>query len=90
MKKFATLFNQELVTRFTKSNRRESYHTICTTYQTDISDELRDALRQLLATKPDLEKLENCLNECSPKEVIIHVCYLNEKELRVLILRAPK
>ena len=46
MKRFAILFNKELVTRFLESNRREYYHTICTTYQTDISDELRDSLRE--------------------------------------------
>ena len=89
MKRFAILFNKELVTRFLQSNRREYYHTICTTYQTDISDELRDSLRELLPTKPDLEELEKCMNQYCQKEVIIHVCYLNSKELRVLILKAP-
>ena len=84
MKRFAILFNKELVTRFLQSSRREYYHTICTTYQTDISDELRDSLRELLPTKPDLEELEKCMNQYCQKEVIIHVCYFRDCRIDLL------
>lgn len=90
MVRFATLFNKELVTRFLESNKRESYHTICTTYQTDISDDLRDSLRGLLPTRPSLEMLEACLNKYCTKGVTVHVCYLNSRELRVLIIKTPE
>lgn len=86
---FAKKVNEELVKRFLNKGIRTEIYTVTLGYQVDISAELKELLQMVINTRPNIEELENVINEYCEREVIIHICSFSEFLVSLQILKTP-
>ena len=87
---FAKRFTDEVISRFIKKGSRAKNYFITTSYQSDISDQLRDALKEVILSNATYSEIEEAINKYCSKIVIVQVYLRPNEEIRILVLRTPK
>lgn len=89
-KAFANTLNEELITKFINSSKISESHIITVMYQSDISWELREALRQTTSFDFSREEIEEAINKVCPKEVTVIVHNYSNCKITIQLIKTPK